>query len=93
MSDTFANPDRARGESVRPNHLTGARINLPEHEDSGGTALHARRTSHALRIRHRQSLVREVHDVDALVAHGGADIAGDAFFLVGQDAEPTEKRA
>ena len=53
--------------------------------DAGGAA-------HALGVLHRQALVGEVHDVDALVADRRADVAGDALLLVGEDAEPREAR-
>src|SRR5439155_4750952 len=53
---------------------------------------HARRAADALRVGHGDALVGEVHHVDALVADGGADVAGDALFLLGKNAEAAEAR-
>src|SRR5262245_41635405 len=64
----------------------------PEAERAGRTGVHAGRAAHALGVLHRQPLVGEAHDVDALVAHRRAHVAADALLLVGEDAETGEAR-
>src|SRR5262249_11868988 len=61
-----------------------------ERESTRRAALHARRASHTLGILHRQPLVREAHDVNALVADGRAYVAGDALGFFREDAESRE---
>ena len=65
---------------------------MSEGEDAGGTLLHARGTAHALRILHGQAFVREVHDVDALMADRSANVAGNAFRFFGENPKAREAR-
>src|SRR2546422_8794484 len=77
----FAHENRGRWEKVE---LDGGSpsVHLPELEHARRAALNARRAAHAFRVLHGQALVREVHDVDALVADRRADVARDALLLV-----------
>src|SRR5438067_7002185 len=63
---------------------------MSEGEDAGRTLLDAGGTAHAFGILHRQAFVREVHDVDALVADRGADVAGNAFRFLRENPEAGE---
>src|SRR5437588_11396943 len=63
---------------------------MSEGKDAGRTLLDAGGTAHAFGILHRQTFVREVHDVDALVADRGADVAGNAFRFLRENPEAGE---
>src|SRR5207249_1528687 len=85
----FAHEDRRRREKVE---LDGGSlpVDLPELKNTCRAALDARRAADAFRVLHRDPFVREVHDVDALVADRGADIARDTLLLVRRDRETAE---
>jgi hypothetical protein len=65
---------------------------MAEGEDASRTLLDAGGATDALGVLHRQTFVREVHDVDALVADRGADVAGNAFRFLGENPEAREAR-
>src|SRR5437588_11710259 len=65
---------------------------MAEGQNASGTLLDAGGATDALRILHWQTFVREVHDVDALVADRGADVAGNAFRFLREDPEAREAR-
>ena len=60
-------------------------IVTPKSEDSSRALLNTSRTTHTFWIFHRQTFIGEVHDIDSLMADGGADIARDTLMLVGKD--------
>src|SRR5450432_96466 len=68
------------------------RVVTTKTQHTGRALLHAGRASHAFRVLHGQALVREAHDVDALVTNARANIARDAFLFLGEDAEFSETR-
>src|SRR5262249_15621620 len=63
-----------------------------EGERAGRAALDAGRAADALWIGHRFAALGEAHDVDALVAGRGTDVARDAALRVGEDAELAHAR-
>ena len=65
---------------------------MSEGEDAGRTLLDAGGATDAFGILHRQTFVREVHDVDALVADRGANVAGNAFRFLRENPEAGEAR-
>src|ERR1700686_691700 len=65
---------------------------MAEGEDASWTLLDAGGATHAFGVLHGQTFVREVHDVDALVADRGADVAGNAFRFLRENPEPREAR-
>lgn len=82
--------NRRGGEGIEDDFASG--LSASEGEYSSRAALDAGGASNAFGILHRDSFVGEVHDVDALVADGGADVAGDAFAFVREDPELREAR-
>ena len=58
---------------------------IPKGKDARGTLLDARGTTDAFRILHGQTFVREVHDVDALMADRSANVARNAFRFLGEN--------
>ena len=56
-------------------------------EHACGALLDTSGASNALRVLHGGAFVGYVHDIDALMTDAGADIAGDAFLLVREDAK------
>src|SRR5437588_11403142 len=60
---------------------------MAEGQNASGTLLDAGGATDTLGILHRQTFVREVHDVDALVADRGADVAGNAFRFLRENPE------
>src|SRR5262245_15227098 len=87
-----ADADRGGLEVVEGFDPAGPRVDRAEGEDGCRAALHAGPAAHALRVLHRPALPGEAHDIDALVAHGRADIARNALLLLGEDAEAREPR-
>src|SRR5205814_9808721 len=67
-------------------------IVMSEGEDAGRTLLDAGGAAHAFGVLHRETFVREVHDVDALVADRGANVAGNAFRFLRENPEAREAR-
>src|SRR5437016_4315804 len=65
---------------------------MAEGKNASRTLLDAGGATDAFRVLHRQAFVREVHDVDALVADRGADVAGNAFRLLWKNPEAREAR-
>ena len=59
----------------------------PEVQNPCWTLLNASGAANALRILHGFAFVGEVHDVDTLMANGGADVTRDALIFVRKDAE------
>src|SRR2546430_9488787 len=88
----FPHEDRRRGQEIQLDGLAAA-VDLPELEHARGATLDAPGSADAFGILHGEPLVREVHDVDALVANRGAHVARDALLLVRHDREAAEPRA
>ncbi len=65
--------NRARREPVRGDHAVAFVVHLSECQHAGGAALDAGRTADAFRVRHRQTFVRKVHDINSLVANGSTN--------------------
>src|ERR1051325_2145840 len=63
-----------------------------EIQHAGGTHLNASRATDTFRILHRQTFVRKIHDIDALMTNGSANIAGNALFLIRKNPEARESR-
>jgi hypothetical protein len=80
--------DRGGFQSIR--NYASFPIITAESENSSRTLLDACRTTNALRICHRQTLVGKIHDVDSLMTDRSADIAGNAFHLLREDAKSRE---
>src|SRR5205085_11510158 len=65
---------------------------MAEGEDASRTLLDAGGAADAFGILHRETFVRKVHDVDALVADRGANVAGNAFRFLWKNPEAGEAR-
>ena len=59
-------------------------------ENAGRAGLNAGGAANAFGIFHGFAFVGEGHDVDALVADAGADVAGDAFILIRENSKAGE---
>src|SRR2546421_9036759 len=65
---------------------------MAERQHASRALLDTGRTTHAFGVPHRQAFVREIHDVDSLVANRGADVARNAFRYFGKNPEAREAR-
>src|SRR5215468_1894683 len=86
----FVRADRRGGQDVE--HDAALLGVAAETERARWAHLHAGRATHAFGILHRHALVGEIHDVDALMTDRRADVARDAFLLVGENAKARETR-
>ena len=82
--------DDGSRESIEDRLRFWARAEASEVEHSSRALLNAGGATNTFGILHGLAFVGKVHDVNALVAHRGADITGDTFFLVGKDTELSE---
>src|SRR5436190_14189396 len=90
LSMSLPHANRRSRKPVQDNALLA--VVMPERQDTGRTLLHTGGTAHALRVLHRQTFVREVHDVDSLVADRSADVARNAFRFLRENPEPGKPR-
>ena len=90
LAHSFTHSHGRGGNFVQDDALLA--IITPEGQHAGGTLLDAGGAAHAFGVLHRQTLVREVHDVDPLMANRGADVAGNAFRFFGKNPETRETR-
>src|ERR1043166_8511919 len=77
-------------QRIQRNRTIG--LQSPKRKRAGWAFLHTRAAPDAFGILHRQAFVREVHDVNTLMADGRADITRNAFRFLREDTEPRESR-
>ena len=82
--------NRRGNQTVYAHHQPCWVIHLSEGEHPGRTRLDTRTAANTLGIFHRKTFVGEVHDIDSLVAHRCADVAGDALLLVRENSKLAE---
>ena len=80
------------GGEIVENDFASSVFESAKLEDTGGALFYAGGAADALGIFHGEPFVGKVHDIDALMAHAGADVAGDAFFLLRENSILREAR-